>query len=99
MFFLYFYQSDDTHHMLRNPYRISKELITEEKVDWSDHDKYSSVFLSHTFRCVLLVKNTKGFVTKREICTVKYRTEVIRRSTGPKSGPLEKNFSKIFNVF
>ena len=72
-------------------------------MDWSDHDVstalYSYLSLSHTFRCVLFVGNTEGFATKREICTVKYRTEVIRTSTGPKSGPLEKNFSKNFNMF
>ena len=54
--------------------------------------KYSCVFLSQTFRCVLWAVNNNGFVTKREVCTVKYPTEVIRMSTRPKSGPLEKNF-------
>ena len=50
--FLVFYQSDDTHHMLRNPYRKSKELITEEKVDWSDHD-VSTALYSYLTRCVV----------------------------------------------
>ena len=38
--------------MLRNPYRISKELITEEKVDWSDHD-VSTALYSYLTRSVV----------------------------------------------